>query len=243
MRSVLEQGCWTPVETFTIAAGAAGAGEGGWSAHLIEPDGSKFDVLHCGKKVADVAWDLTGLHSVHNGLACMLAARHAGVPMSVAAAALSEFQSVKRRMEVIYSDDKGVTVYDDFAHHPTAIQMTLEGLRARVQRLGRDGRIMAIIEPRSNTMRQGVHQDELLKSVQEADRTVWFKSPDIDWDIEAILHQPQQSSEVVDSLASIVRRTAEWVRPNDHVVIMSNGGFGGVHQKIVVALASSARTP
>lgn len=232
--SVLVQGCWTERETFDLLPADANAK--GWSVSLMADDGSQFDVLHEGKKMGEVCWSLTGQHNVSNGLAAILAARHAGVPVAESVAALCEFESVKRRMETIYQQEGGVTLYDDFAHHPTAIAMTLEGLRKRVDHLNQGGRILAIIEPRSNTMKQGVHQAALLQSIVNADKTIWFEPTNLDWDMAALLNTSDQRSEVSSHLETIIDKALQWAQPNDHIVVMSNGGFGGLPQRLIKAV-------
>lgn len=222
LAEVVAMGCWTPVEVI---------GERGWQAKLIEADGSVFEVSFEGKSFGTVRWDMTGQHSVYNGLAAIAAARHAGVKPELAVEALSNFGGVKRRMEVI-AQAGGVTVYDDFAHHPTAIHTTLEGLRKRVK----DGRIIAVIEPRSNTMRLGVHKSALAPAASIADEVIWYQPPGLSWGLDSVVAASTVPASVVDSIEGIVSRVVEQVRAGDHVVIMSNGGFGGIHGKMAAAL-------
>src|SRR6267378_695223 len=192
LAATLKMGCWTPCETFAVARASGAAktsdaaaisGEGGadaeWSA-LIAPGSAagRFAVLCRGKRVAEVSWPLLGEHNVMNALAAIAAARHVGVSPELAARALSAFRGVKRRMEIRGVVD-GVTVYDDFAHHPTAIATTLSGLRARVA----GARIVAVLEPRSNTMKLGVHREELAPALALADRGWFLNSPDLGWDL------------------------------------------------------------
>lgn len=173
LERVLGMGCWTPVQT---------TGEGGqWQARLLAEDGSRFEVLFDGIVQGEVDWPLTGLHNVANALASLAAARHVGVVPSQGAAALSEFRNVKRRMEKV-AEVRGVTLYDDFAHHPTAIATTLDGLRKQV---GADTQVIAIVEPRSNSMKLGAHRDGLPDSVRQADQVLWYAPPNLGWDLAA----------------------------------------------------------
>ncbi|PIE41887.1 MAG: UDP-N-acetylmuramate:L-alanyl-gamma-D-glutamyl-meso-diaminopimelate ligase [Gammaproteobacteria bacterium] len=228
MDQVLNMGCWTPIERFAENDDGQNSG---WSARLLKADGSEFDVILDGKKVGEVAWDMTGTHSVNNGLAAIAAARHCGVRAQDAAQALSAFEGVKRRMEVV-AVENGVTVYDDFAHHPTAIATTLEGLRKQVGK----ARIIAVIEPRSNTMRMGVHKDRLAPSVTQADQVIWYQPPDVDWGMAAVADACEPESACFNQIELIVDTVKNTAQPGDHVVVMSNGGFGGIHNKLVNAL-------
>lgn len=220
---VLEMGCWTPVQT-------TGAG-GQWQARLLAEDGSRFEVLFDGAVQGTVSWELTGQHNVANALATLAAARHVGVVPSLGVAALSQFRSVKRRMEKV-AEVRGVTVYDDFAHHPTAIATTLQGLRARVG----SERIIAVIEPRSNSMKLGAHRDGLPESVTGADSVVWYAPPNLGWDLAGTAAACQVPAVVCDSLEAIIARVQAELDGPTHVVIMSNGGFGGLHGKLAAAL-------
>ncbi len=222
----LTMGCWTPVEPF-------GAGAG-WAAELVSPDGSCFDVLFAGERLGQVNWGLVGDHNVRNALAAIGAARHAGVPAAQAIEALTEFQSVKRRLEV-RGTASGVTVYDDFAHHPTAIATTVQGLRRRIG----DGRLLAILEPRSNTMRMGVHRESLGASLAEADQVFLFAPGDLGWDPEATLTAVGDRARVYRDIDAIISDIVANARPGDHVLIMSNGAFGGIHDRLLTALAIS----
>ncbi len=230
---VLGQGCWTPVEKLHV--GKAGLGVP-WSAHLLSEDGSDFDVLHAGQPVAHVRWDLTGHHNVANGMAAMLAARHAGVPLEIAAEALGRFRGVKRRLEVL-GNPGGVTVYDDFAHHPTAIATTLQGLRAHV---GADAHILALIEPRSNTMRMGIHRDELMGACRDASEVIWYQSPGLAWNLENTARGGPVPARILGDTTEIVRQIAIAAQPGWHVVVMSNGGFEGIHGRLLQALEDAA---
>ncbi len=228
---VLAQGCWTPVERF---AASLPPGSGAvWSVDEAAADGHRFEVCCDGQRVGTVEWDLIGAHNVHNALAAIAAARHAGVPAAVAVKALSAFQNVKRRMEV-RGVAAGVTVYDDFAHHPTAIASTVAALRRRV---GDAGRIIAILEPRSNTMRLGVHREALAPSLAAADEVFLYQPPDLAWDLQEVARAMGAHTHVLADIPAIVRAVSDLARHRDHVLIMSNGGFGGIHDKLLEALA------
>ncbi|GMG86442.1 UDP-N-acetylmuramate:L-alanyl-gamma-D-glutamyl-meso-diaminopimelate ligase [Biformimicrobium ophioploci] len=230
LESVLEMGRWTEVQRFGLENGGARVGD--WCAVGINTDASRFDVLFRDEKMATVEWQQTGLHSVRNGLAAMAAARHVGVDPAVAAAALGTFTGVKRRMECL-GEVAGVHVYDDFAHHPTAIATTLDGLRAKV---GSD-RVIALIEPRSNTMRMGIHQDRLAQSCAGADVVLWYQPDGMDWSLDSVVHQSNVPAKIVNTIEGAVETVAQLAESGAHVVVMSNGGFGGIHQKILAALA------
>ncbi len=223
LKRVIDMGCWTPVQT---------TGEGGqWQARLLSEDGSHFEVLFDGQVQGTVDWELTGQHNVANALACLAAARHVGVVPELGCAALSAFKSVKRRMEKV-AEVKGVTIYDDFAHHPTAIATTLDGLRKRVG----DAPVIAVVEPRSNSMKLGAHRDGLPESVVQADNVFWYAPPNLGWDLAATVASSTVPTQVCDSLEAIIEGVKAIARPGTQVVIMSNGGFGGLHGKLAKAL-------
>ncbi len=233
LATTLAMGCWTPRESFAVAKAA---GEGGadaeWSA-LIAPGSaaSRFAVLCRGTTVAEVNWPLLGEHNVMNALAAIAAARHVGVPPERAALALGAFRGVKRRMEIRGVVD-GVTVYDDFAHHPTAIATTLSGLRARVA----GARIVAVLEPRSNTMKLGVHREQIAPALALADRAWFLNSPDLGWDLPSTVAALGARASFAASVDELVEGLTDDSRPGDHVLVMSNGGFGGLHDKLLAAL-------
>jgi UDP-N-acetylmuramate: L-alanyl-gamma-D-glutamyl-meso-diaminopimelate ligase len=228
--SVLERGCWTPVEGVSLQAGAAQ-----WQGKKQSADGRCFDVLLDGKHRGTVNWDQLGDHSVHNALAAIAAALHAGVPLAQSIEALGEFKGVKRRMEV-RGEVKGITVYDDFAHHPTAIATTLKGLRRRVG----DARILLLLEPRSNTMRMGVHRDSLAASFAGAD-FVWLHEPSaMDWSLADAVAGISVPVVVSDDIQAMVNGAVNEARSGDHILVMSNGAFGGIHLKLLEGLQASA---
>ncbi len=219
---VLARGAWTPVEYFDQAEG--------WSAASPDAHGG-FDVLHRGRLQGRVRWDMMGEHSRSNALAAIAAANHAGVAPVEAIEALAGFRSVKRRMEV-RGTVRGITVYDDFAHHPTAILTTLAGLRRRV---GAE-RILAVLEPRSNTMKLGVMKDALPASVTDADQ-VFVYGQGLGWDAQAVFAPLAGKVQCRNSLQELVDAVVSEARPGDHVLVMSNGGFGGIHDMLLERLA------
>jgi UDP-N-acetylmuramate: L-alanyl-gamma-D-glutamyl-meso-diaminopimelate ligase len=227
---VLAMGCWSGREAVSIRGH-----EAGWQAGPRTADASQFDVLLDGQVAGRVRWGQHGEHNVHNALAAIAAARHAGVPVVQAIAALGEFQGIKRRME-LRGEVNGVTVYDDFAHHPTAIATTLQGLRQRVG----EARILLVLEPRSNTMRMGVHRDALAASMHGADR-IWLHEPgDLEWSLEEVARETGVPASVSQSVGTIVDEVVGEARPGDHVLVMSNGGFEGIHERLLRGLEALA---
>ncbi len=222
---VLDMGCWTPLEYFDPSI------EAGWHAEASAPDGHAFDVICQGELQGRVDWPLIGRHNVANALAALAAARHAGVPVAQAIASLAGFKNVKRRME-LRGEVRGIRVYDDFAHHPTAIATTLEGLRRQVGK----ARILALLEPRSNTMKLGVHAHLLAESLQAADRVLVFTPPDLTWDLAAAMAPLGARVELFRETGEIIQRVVELVAPGDHLLVMSNGGFEDIHQRLLDAL-------
>jgi UDP-N-acetylmuramate: L-alanyl-gamma-D-glutamyl-meso-diaminopimelate ligase len=233
LATTLAMGCWTPRETFAVAkASREGGADADWSAEIAAGSAaSRFAVLCHGKTVAEVNWPLLGEHNVMNALAAIAAARHAGVEPARAVRALNAFRGVKRRMEVRGVIDQ-VTVYDDFAHHPTAIETTLRGLRARVA----GARIVAVLEPRSNTMKLGVHREQLAPALALADRAWFLNSTDLGWDLPSAVAPLGARASFAASVDALVKGLADDSRPGDHILVMSNGGFGGLHDKLLAAL-------
>jgi UDP-N-acetylmuramate: L-alanyl-gamma-D-glutamyl-meso-diaminopimelate ligase len=222
---VLEQGCWTPVETFAVQAGAD------WRAVPSRPDLSRFEVWLGDALQGEVDWTLMGEHNMANALAAIAAARHAGVPARLACQSLHDFRGIKRRMEV-RGEVAGITVYDDFAHHPTAIATTLAGLRRQVG----DAPIVAILEPRSNTMRRGVHVDALAASLQGADQVFLYRPGEIEWDMTAIIQALDGKAHCFDSTDAIIEAVVQQAPAGSHILIMSNGGFEDIHARLLHAL-------
>ncbi|TCS69474.1 UDP-N-acetylmuramate: L-alanyl-gamma-D-glutamyl-meso-diaminopimelate ligase [Sulfuritortus calidifontis] len=247
LERVLARGCWTPVERFgssspqpspacerggqgQLPSPTCGGGQGGgWQA--VEQGPNAFDVLFCGQLQGRVEWELLGEHNRMNALAAIAAARHAGVPVKAAIEALGRFQNVKRRLE-LRGEVNGITVYDDFAHHPTAIETTVAGLRAKV-----DGaRILAVLEPRSNTMKLGTMKAQLPASLKGAD-AVFCYAGGVDWDVAGALAPLGDKAMVQQDLDALIEAIARAAKSGDHVLIMSNGGFGGIHDKLLARLA------
>lgn len=218
---VLHQGCWSEQRSFGAAV----------SDFTAQGEHHAFDVLQQGKKVGRVEWALSGEHNQLNALAAIAAAEHVGVAPAVAAEALSRFQNVKRRME-LRGTVANIHVYDDFAHHPTAIRTTLDGLR---QRVGQSQRILAVFEPRSNTMKLGTMKAQLPWSLKEAD-LAFCHTAGLDWNAAEALEALGDAAWTADSVDTVVQQVMAQVRPGDHIVCMSNGGFGGIHGKLLAAL-------
>jgi len=223
---VLKRGCWTPVETFgsPLPPAGEGLGEGGWNI-----DANSRVTLN-GEPQGTLEWDLLGEHNRMNALAALAAARHVGVPVAQGLAALSKFKNVKRRMEV-RGTVNGITIYDDFAHHPTAIDTTIAGLRSKVG----NARILAVLEPRSNTMKLGVMKDALPGSLKDAD-LVFCYGANLGWDAVAALNPLGDKSVAKDDLNELIEAITAVARSGDHVLVMSNGGFGGIHEKLLARL-------
>jgi len=234
----LAMGCWTPCEGF---AGRPLGASALWTSRAAPAatDGSAFEVLEGERVHGTVQWSLIGAHNVDNALAALAAARHAGVPVAHGIEALGSFKGVARRMQV-RGEAGGIRVYDDFAHHPTAIQTTLEGLRARVQ----GARIVAVLEPRSHTMRMGVHRAALAPAFAAADE-VWIYAPaELGWDVQPVITALGERGHLRRDLDALSADLAASLRAGDHVLVMSNGSFGGLHGRLLAALkARGARAP
>jgi UDP-N-acetylmuramate: L-alanyl-gamma-D-glutamyl-meso-diaminopimelate ligase len=225
LRQTLALGCWTPTEGFARQGGT----EVAWSARAPEgSDYSRFDVMHAGVAMGEVQWNTLGGHNVDNALAALAAARHAGVPLAKGIEALATFRGVRRRMEVV-GEAAGVRVYDDFAHHPTAIATTIDGLRRRVG----SARIIAVLEPRSNTMRLGVHRESIAPSLAGADAVWLYAPPDLGWDIGEVTGPLGSRAHSAASIDALLDDLDAHVREGDQVLVMSNGGFGGLHRKLI----------
>ncbi|HWW19410.1 MAG TPA: UDP-N-acetylmuramate:L-alanyl-gamma-D-glutamyl-meso-diaminopimelate ligase [Steroidobacteraceae bacterium] len=225
---VLAQGCWTAVEKFSQSGGEGVQ----WSAGVpADADFSHFEVLGLGHSLGELQWQLLGAHNVDNALAAIAAARHAGVPVERSIDALKRFAGVARRMQLRGESD-GVKIYDDFAHHPTAIATTIDGLRRRV---GRE-RIVAVLEPRSNTMELGVHRQTLGASLAAADE-VWLYAPaNVGWDVRESVATLGARAHVSDDMDGLLDSLTRTLRRGDHALIMSNGGFGGLHTRLLQSL-------
>lgn len=244
INAVLAQGVWSEQQNLDVLTAQethdVGADERlAWYVRALNDDGSEFEL---GKTTGGVPapavgvkWAMSGVHNMRNALAAVAAAHHVGVDVAVACEALARFAGVKRRQELL-GEIGGVQVYDDFAHHPTAIDITLRGLRARFTRSGRSGRLIAVIEPRSNTMKMGVHQEVLGEACRSADLTLWFDPGNALMDWQALLASSPMPAQVLASVDAIVAMLVTEARAGDDIVIMSNGGFGGIHQKLLQAL-------
>tara|TARA_B110000908_G_scaffold172035_1_gene237225 strand:- start:667 stop:2052 length:1386 start_codon:yes stop_codon:yes gene_type:complete len=230
LQQVVDQGCWSRIQTFGEAASASK----GWRYKLLSADGSQFEIIDENNQSARVSWQHSGRHNVLNAIAAVMAASTVGVSLEKSCEALSQFVGVKRRMEVIYEDDS-VTVYDDFAHHPTAIISTVQGLRAKV---GTE-KVIAIVEPRSATMKLGMHKAALSEAVAAADCALWYKGPSVNWDLQAVASACAVPAMVCDEIDQLLACTLEQIHKStekSHVVVMSNGGFEGFHLRLVTAL-------
>jgi len=225
LREVLAMGCWTPVERFGFDASFE------WSARKLHDDGSRFAVLREGRELGIVNWPLLGDHNVLNGLAALAACAAADVDVAALLPALAGFRGVKRRLEVL-GVQRGITVYDDFAHHPTAIATTLAGLRAKVG----NARIVVAMEPRSNSMRLGAHADALAPALDLADAVVFLARPELPWDAGKVIAALRGDGRAVADADALLAALVECVQPGDHVVFMSNGGFDGAPRRFLAAL-------
>ncbi|AOM41542.1 UDP-N-acetylmuramate:L-alanyl-gamma-D-glutamyl-meso-diaminopimelate ligase [Xenorhabdus hominickii] len=228
LKHVLAMGCWSELEQL---------GETGeWQAKKVSQDSSNYQVFHHGELVGEVNWSLVGEHNMHNGLIAIAAARHVGVQPADACQALGEFINARRRLE-LRDEVNGVSVYDDFAHHPTAILATLEALRSKV---GGMARILAVLEPRSNTMKMGMSKNDIAPSLGRADEVFLYQPANIPLQVIEIAEQCIQPARWSTDIDALIRMIAETAQPGDHILIMSNGGFGGIHDKLLTALAKKA---
>ncbi|WP_415887243.1 UDP-N-acetylmuramate:L-alanyl-gamma-D-glutamyl-meso-diaminopimelate ligase [Neptuniibacter sp. QD37_6] len=226
LEDVIEMGCWTEVSRTSLEPDNSE-----WQAKLLSEDGSQFEVLHQGKVQGTVTWQMTGRHNVNNGLVAIAAARNVGVQAHHAVEALNAFAGVKRRMELL-DIVAGISVYDDFAHHPTAISTTLQGIRAQVG----DAKIVAVVEPRSNTMRLGTHQAWLAESVELADQVCWYQPEGLNWSLDKVVEQGRVPAQVFSQTETLIDELVPTLEPDTHIVIMSNGGFEGIHQRLLAKL-------
>jgi UDP-N-acetylmuramate: L-alanyl-gamma-D-glutamyl-meso-diaminopimelate ligase len=231
LQQVIEMGCWTPVVKFSADV-QPGQKEHQWHADLPgSGDGSRFVVKQGDKAWGEVQWSMLGKHNVENALASIIAAEHVGVGVAASIAALNVFAGVKRRMEV-RGVVNGITVYDDFAHHPTAIATTLQGLRRKVGK----ARIIAVLEPRSNTMKLGTHREPLQQSLQGAEQIWLYQGADVQWDVGSLAKELGSPARVHTNIEQMVDELAAAAKSGDHILIMSNGGFGGIHGKLLAKL-------
>jgi len=232
LQQVIEMGCWTPVVRFSATQPSASGEQ--WYAELQgQQDGSHFIIKQGIQIHGEVQWNMLGRHNVANALASLIAAEHVGVSVNESIAALKTFDGVKRRMEV-RGVVNGITVYDDFAHHPTAIETTMNGLRRKVG----NSRIIAVLEPRSNTMKLGTHREPLKHSLRDAQQVWLYQGPDVKWDVSSLATELGYNACVHKNIDEMVDALVNSLKPTDHVLIMSNGGFGGVHSKLLEKLRS-----
>jgi len=227
INETLAMGCWTPTEQ--------SACQHGWLAEKLVADGSKFKVTFNGVEQGIVKWSLIGDFNIDNALMAIAAARHAGVPSHIAVEALATFINTKRRFE-LKGEVNNIRVYDDFAHHPTAIAKTLAAVRAQVDNDSTDGRVLAVLEPRSNTMKSGVHKEALPLSLAPAEQVFIFQDEQIKWSVDELMNKCQQPCFVEKNIDDLVLRISEQSQAGDTIVVMSNGGFGNIHEKILTAL-------
>ena len=226
IEDMLKRGCWSSRQSLGKE----------WHAELLKKDGSEFNVLHNGVIAGTVTWALVGQHNVDNALMAIAAAHHAGVTLPDAIDALSFFKNVKRRMEV-KGEVNNITLYDDFAHHPTAIATTLDGLRKKVG----NARILAVLEPRSNTMKMGVHKDTLANSWQKADEVYLYEPEGMDWSLVDSVAHSNAPTHCFRDVEKIVQGVCNVAQPGDHILVMSNGGFEGIHGRILDALKMKSK--
>ncbi|WP_028772066.1 UDP-N-acetylmuramate:L-alanyl-gamma-D-glutamyl-meso-diaminopimelate ligase [Shewanella waksmanii] len=232
VQNVIERGCWSEQETYHHNYASEAAAQG-WSAKLLADDGHQFEVFFNGESQGCLDWQLIGQHNVENACMAIAAARHVGVKPSESLKSLAQFAPPKRRMELL-GIENGVAVYDDFAHHPTAIATTLQGCRAKVA----DGKIIVVLEPRSNTMKSGVHKATLAQSMQLADCAWLYQADNVGWDLAEAMQQASLPVTVLTDIEQIVTDVAAVAAPGDTIIVMSNGGFAGIHQKLLAQLAA-----
>ena len=239
LTDVIEQGCWSKAAYFyrdaisknTEKNTSKNKAQQSWAIANTAEDGSRFDVLVDTEVVAEVNWSIHGSHNRMNALAAIVAAQHAGVPVKIACEALADFTGIKRRLEV-RGVIAGVTVYDDFAHHPTAIAETLTAMNE----VRGTGKVYAVLEPRSNTMRMGVHKDALADSLQAADEVLLYQPENMDWNLADVIASSKVPTEIYDTTDKIIEKLCQQVAAGDHILIMSNGGFEAIHQRLLDAL-------
>lgn len=227
LQNVISRGCWTPIEY----TGNMENNDVIWRTTLLKSDASQFTIYFKNKKQGEIHWTLIGDHNAANAIIAIAAAQHIGVSPNISIAALNQFQGIKRRLE-LYKEINGITLYDDFAHHPTAIATTLAGLRKKI---GNNKRILVILEAGTHTMRSGIHRETLGASLQNADN-VWLLRPQANWDLEEALQTSSIPIFICDSIADVIQKVVKEARVSDHIVIMSNRGFGNMHKKLAQAL-------
>jgi UDP-N-acetylmuramate: L-alanyl-gamma-D-glutamyl-meso-diaminopimelate ligase len=223
LKQAVDMGCWTPRQTFGV--------DGEWQAKFLEEDGSSFIVMHQGQEIGTVNWPILGQHNVYNALATIAAAKHVGIKPQDAIKALESFKGVKRRLE-LRGEVNGIKVFDDFAHHPTAIEKTLHGIKAH----NKKGRVLAVIEPRSNSMRMGQFREALRDSLHLADHVFVFEPANLGWNMKEALAGSKTQIEIFSSTHEIIDHIKAFAKSDDKVVIMSNGGFENIHERLLAVL-------
>ncbi|MGS2721991.1 UDP-N-acetylmuramate:L-alanyl-gamma-D-glutamyl-meso-diaminopimelate ligase [Paraglaciecola aestuariivivens] len=221
---VLDMGCWTPVQF-------SGSD---WQIQQANPATSEFEVAFKGQVKGQVKWDLIGQHNANNALMAIAAAQHCGVKPELAISTLADYVNVKRRME-IKAQINNITIYDDFAHHPTAIKTTIDGLRAKIT----EGRILAVLEPRSNTMKMGVHKKQLAAAWAQADQVFILEPTNLSWSMQSLLTDSQVTAILYKDLEQLTQSIVAYAKPADHIVVMSNGSFGGIHNLLIEQLSKN----
>ncbi len=232
VEAMLAQGCWSQLAAFHHRHDESHSNDD-WSIGKTSDDGRAFDVQQCGKVVAAVNWSMHGEHNRLNALAAIVAAQHAGVPVAVSCEALTTFSGIKRRLEVRGVVNE-ITVYDDFAHHPTAIEETLSAMKE----VKGKGRVFAVLEPRSNTMRMGIHKDSLSDSWQQADEICLYQPEGLDWNLDDVIRQSKVPATLFSATDKVIKHLASKATSGDHILIMSNGGFEAIHQRLLDALTA-----
>ncbi len=236
LKNVIDMGLWSPLQSVVSAADEKekAKAKADWNVNLLAPDASCFEVIFQGKVLGKVQWSLLGEHNAHNALSAIAAAFHVGVDPQVALQALESFEGVKRRLQC-RGEINGVRVYDDFAHHPTAIAVTLHGMKA--SQVSGKGRVIAVLEPRSNTMRLGEHRENLEKSIKDADYVVIYEPPNLSWNMAEVFKSAHMPVKIFQTIDQIVAHLVEIQEPGDRIIIMSNGGFGNIHEKLLTELS------
>ncbi|MEH6449949.1 MAG: UDP-N-acetylmuramate:L-alanyl-gamma-D-glutamyl-meso-diaminopimelate ligase [Oleispira sp.] len=245
LQRVIAQGCWSEQAHIQSDKSRADKNQAkGWAAEAVLADFSQFNVYHNGQLACEVTWSLSGEHNMYNALAAIIAARHVGIEPKTAAEALAQFQSVKRRMELVgevgtAGERDSIRIYDDFAHHPTAIKLTLSGAKAAQQVQGRSGRLIAVLEPRSNTMKLGEHKATLAASVEDADHTYWLEPEGLSWSLTDVVAS-MKNQQVFSTVEALEQQLLTDIQYGDDVVMMSNGSFSGIHRSLLSKLLEQA---
>lgn len=228
IQQVLSMGCWTPVDTFLLSSSDSPANTDSWQIHLMNETGEQFAMYKGSQKMAEVCWKLSGRHNVMNATSALLAARHAGVPVNVIVEAIENFEGIKKRMQFI-GKINDIEVYDDFAHHPSAIKATLEAFRSKHP----NNRLIVVFEPRSNTMKMGRHSSQLANALSEADQVYCWLPKKLKWSVSEALNDSGFQWHISDNLTSLAHELKTVARPGDRILFMSNGNFGGMPDQLL----------